>query len=387
MLRYAAPVCAAVVVLTTGVGCGTSQHGLPRAQRQRPFSFRPVRGSLVSPTASGISIVVDRSNGSFRALRAATSPRAVLADAVTDLDGDGLPDLATHFNGGDNPDSCSEDSGVTVCTSWAYVSRGLGPGRFRRSRVVYSSDVNDIEALAAGDVTGDDKPDLVLPFSNYYGDNGVDILVNNGEGKFAPSGRFLSTGQPAVAVALVDLNGDGRLDLVTANDEDQTNRLVDGTVSVLLGAKDGFARRHDYRIGGGADGLVVRDLNGDGRPDVAVSRGEAGPFVSVLLNRGDGLFGAKQDYRGAGRFAEAVTAADLNGDGRPDLVVANGKRGISVLTNQGNGTFGPPVVITAHENVFAVSVGDLNGDGRADVLAQTAHGSAHAPLLVLLNRG
>jgi VCBS repeat protein len=387
MLRSAAPACAAAVVLATGVGCQNSQHARPQAPQQGPFSFRSSRGTIVAPTASGISVVVDASSGSFRTLRAGTSPHAVLADAVTDLDGDGMPDLVTHSNGGDDPDSCSEDSGLTVCTAWAYVSRALGRGRFRRSRVVYSSDVNDIDALAAGDLTGDERPDLVLPFSNFYGDNGVDMLVNKGDGRFVPRGRFISTGQPPVAAAPVDLNGDGRLDLVTANDEDETNRLVDGTVSVLLGTKRGLTRRHNYRIGGGADGLVVRDLNGDGRPDVAVSRGEAGPFVSVLLNRGDGSFGAKQDYRGAGRFAEAVTAADLNGDGRPDLVVANGKPGICVLANRGNGRFGPPVVITAHENVFAVSAGDLNGDGRADVLAQTARDSAHAPLLVLLNRG
>jgi hypothetical protein len=111
-----------------------------------------------------------------------------------------------------------------------------------------------------------------------------------------------------------------------------------------------------------------RDLNGDGRPDVVVSRGEAGPFVSVLLNRGDGTLGAKRDYRGAGRFAKALAAADVNGHRQPDLVVADGAQGHGI-------------------SVFAIAAGDLNGDGRDDLLAQTVYGSPHAPLPVLLNPG
>jgi hypothetical protein len=376
-------VCAAVVVLTTG--CGSSRHVSAQPPQRSPFPFAVGRGTIVPATAPGITVVVDGSSGTFRTLRPGTSPRVVLTDASADLDGDGRPDLVTHYNSGDDEDSCSEDSGVTVCTSYAYVARGRAPDQFGRSRVVYTSDENEIEPLATGDVTGDGRPDLVLPFSNSYED-GVDVLVNQGAGKFVRQARFLSIGQAPVAAALVDLNGDGRLDLVTANDEDATNRLADGSVSVFLGAKGGFGRRHDYPIGGGADGLVVRDLNGDGKPDVVVSRGEAGPFVSVLLNRGDGTFGAKQDYRGARRFADAVAVADVDDDGRPDLVVANG-HGISVLLNRGQGPFAPRVVIVPRERVISIAAGDLNGDGRDDMIAQTVYGSPIAPLLVLLNRG
>ena len=389
MVRSAVLACVAAIVLSTGVGCQASQHASAQTPRQKPFSFRVGRGTIVPATARGITVVVEGSSGSFRTLRPGTSPRVVLADASADLDGDGLPDLVTHYNGGDDPDNCSEDSGVSVCTSWAYVWPALDPGRFRRSRVVYQSDVDDVSPLASGDVTGDGRPDLVLPYSNYYEDNGVRVFVNRGAGKFVRQRRFLSTGQPPVAAALVDLDGDGRLDLITANDEDDTNRLADGSVSVFLGAEGGFGRRHDYRIGGGADTLVIRDLDGDGRPDVVVSRGEAGPFVSVILNRGDGTLGAKRDYRGAGRFAEAVAAADVNGDGRLDLAVANGGQGhgISVLLNRGRGTFASRVVLVPRERVFAIAAGDLDGDGRDDLIAQTVYGSPHAPLLVLLNRG
>jgi hypothetical protein len=389
MLRCAVPVCAAAVVLSTG--CGSTQHVSVRARQQLQLSFTVGRGTIVPATARGISVVVNGSSGTFRTLRPGTRPRVVLADDSSDLDGDGLPDLVTDYNGQEEAGDCSEDSGVTVCTSWAYVTRSLAPGRFRRSRVVYSSEEDEIQPLAAGDVTGDGRPDLVLPFSN-FDEDGVEVLVNHGSGRFVPRRTSLLLGQAPVAAALVDLDGDGTLDLATANDEDETNRLADGSVSVFLGTKGGLGRRRDYLIGGGADSLVVRDLNGDGMPDIAVSRGEAGPFVSVLLNRGDGTFGPKADYRGAGHFAAAVAAADVDGDGRPDLVVANGDRegvghGISVLMNRGRGTFKPPFGLLPRERVLAIASGDLNGDGREDLLVQTLYGSAHATVLVLLNRG
>ena len=80
-----------------------------------------------------------------------------------------------------------------------------------------------------------------------------------------------------------------------------------------------------------------------------------------------------------------MTAGEVDGDGRPDLVVADGGHGISVLLNRGDGTFAPPIVVAPREKVFSVVTRDLDGDGHADVLAQTAYGSPHAPLLVLLS--
>ena len=97
-------------------------------------------------------------------------------------------------------------------------------------------------------------------------------------------------------------------------------------------------------VGSRPTSLVVADLNGDGKPDLAVANLN-GTTVSVLLNKGDGTFAARVDYpTGAQPFS--VAAADLNGDGKPDLAVANagiGNGRVSVLLNNGDGTFAAKV--------------------------------------------
>jgi hypothetical protein len=113
--------------------------------------------------------------------------------------------------------------------------------------------------------------------------------------------------------------------------------------------------------------VAVADLNGDGRADLAVASGTG---VSVLLNNGNGTFGAPASY-GSGINPASVAAGDLNGDGKIDLAVSN-KDGGSVLLNLGNGTFAAAVNYTfagPYNDSGPLVIGDLNGDGRADLVA------------------
>jgi FG-GAP-like repeat/PASTA domain/FG-GAP repeat len=139
--------------------------------------------------------------------------------------------------------------------------------------------------------------------------------------------RDYRTGPGPNALAIGDLNGDHKLDLVVANLGYEGN-----TVSVLQNRGSGtFRRKRDYRTGG-TDGVVIGDLNGDRKPDIATANGNNAATVSVLANRGDGRFPRKLDYRAPGAFSLAM--GDVNGDGELDLAGSNTDANtISVLIN------------------------------------------------------
>src|SRR5258705_1633213 len=131
---------------------------------------------------------------------------------------------------------------------------------------------------------------------------------------FAAAFSF-DTGPSPSSVAMGDLNGDGKPDLVTANRDFST-------VSVLLGNGDGtFGAKVDYGTGGHPQSVAIGDVSGDGKPDLVTANNNPST-VSVLLGDGDGTFGARADY-GAGNVPRSVAIGDVSGDGKPDLAVAN----------------------------------------------------------------
>jgi hypothetical protein len=150
---------------------------------------------------------------------------------------------------------------------------------------------------------------------------------------FAGAKRY-ATGTLPESVAVGDLNGDGKLDLATAN----LGLGGEHTVSVFLNRGDGsFPARVDHGTGICAMSVAIGDLTGDGKPDLVTAN--CGNTVSVLLNRGDGSFRAGLDYA-TGNNPHSVTLGDLNGDGKPDLATANlDDNTVSVLVNRGDGSF------------------------------------------------
>jgi hypothetical protein len=234
-------------------------------------------------------------------------------------------------------------------------------------------------SVAIGDLNGDAKPDLVTPNVQSHS---LSVLLNRGAGRFETR-RDYRTGRWPISVALGDLNGDRKLDLATASREAST-------VSVLLNTGNGrFAAALDYPSRRFLTSIATGDLNGDGKGDLAIANGAA-RNVSVLLNRGDGSFQARRVH-GSGRFPNSIAIGDLNGDGARDLAVANwSAKSISVLLNRGDGSFRAKHDYRTGRFPNSIALGDLNGDRKLDVA--TADSDADFPLVpntvsVLLNRG
>jgi hypothetical protein len=212
--------------------------------------------------------------------------------------------------------------------------------------------------VAVGDFNGDGTLDLAVA-----NDNGVSVLLGNGDGTFQPAVNYAAGVGPS-SVAVGDFNGDGTLDLAVAND------VSNGTVSVLLGNGDGsFGAATSYAAGSYPRSVAVGDFNRDGIPDLVVANGG----VSVLLGNGDASFEAPVSYF-AGVNSVSVAVADLNGDGILDLAVANAGSypyypdgSVGVLLGNGDGNFQAAVTYYAGYSPNSVAVGDFNGDGVPDL--------------------
>lgn len=208
-------------------------------------------------------------------------------------------------------------------------------------------------SVKTADFNGDGKLDLVV--ANEGSDN-VSVFLGKGDGTFEPAVNYSVASVPA-AVTVGDFNHDGKLDLAVSN-------FSSGTVSVLLGNGDGtFQPAVNYGVGSGPQGGAVGDFNGDGKLDLVVTNGGSST-VSVLLGNGDGTFQRAVDY-GAGMDPISVAVGDFNGDGKLDLVVANEGGLMSVLLGNGDGTFQAAVNYDA-VGPESVVVGDFNGDGKLD---------------------
>ncbi len=332
--------------------------------------------------------------------------------ALVDVNGDGIPDIISAGNA-------------------VGVHLGLGRGRFR-DPIVYS--LSGTTSLQVADFNQDGIPDLALSTGN-----GVALLFGTGDGHFGQQTVF-RLGRVAGRLAVADLNGDGRPDIAIEVDGalqilinpgfEKIERIVtvpftplltkywpstvglDGAIPLavdlngdgkpdialadttgvftFLGNGDGtFTLAGSYRIN--AFGIAAGDFDGDGKPDLVVGRGDyvGNSFVAVLRGRGDGTFDAPTDVYSTSSLLPSLVVADFDRDGRNDIaVVENGRDRITVLRGTGPMTFAVSQVFSAGRSPFGMVVGDFDGDGLPDLLAaDNGHGAINATGTVSLFRG
>ena len=218
-------------------------------------------------------------------------------------------------------------------------------------------------SVAVGDFNGDGKPDLAIA----RGDGTVTVLLGTGGGGFAAApGSPFPAGSGPSAVAVGDFNGDGKPDLAIADYD--ANR-----VTVLLGDGTGrftAAPSSPFPAGSQPDSVAVGDFNGDGKPDLAIANYNSNN-VTVLLGDGAGGFTAAPGSPfSAGTQPFSVAVGDFNGDGKPDLAISNVASGnVTVLLGNGTGGFtaapGSPFAVGAYPE--SVAVADFNADGKLDL--------------------
>jgi hypothetical protein len=324
-----------------------------------------------------VAVLVGNGDGTFQsAVTYDSGAMQTETIAVADVNGDGKPDIIVGNHCG-----CSGQIGVLL---------GNGDGTFQ-TVVGYFSFVG-ADKIVVRDVNGDGKPDvLVLAFcaggNCPHSDGAVTVLLGNGDGTFqVPGDIYDSGGRQAWSIAVADVNGDGKPDLLVANQctSQGCTQEFHGVVGVLLGNGDGtFQPVVNYSGGNHTSGVAVADVNGDGKLDVLET--DVGNGAGVLLGNGNGTFQQRVGYDTGGYTSGSIAVADLNRDGKLDLLVANETSGtVAVLLGNGDGTF-QPAVIQAESDPRSLAVADLNGDGRLDLVVGTSDGNLTPLVGVMLN--
>jgi hypothetical protein len=293
--------------------------------------------------SGGISILLGRGDGTFLPAVDYPAGASPISIAAADFNHDGNLDLA-------------------VASQSGYIGVLLGNGDGTFQRAMQSPPVQTFEQfVTVGDFNGDGKPDLLaLSLNNPC--KCISVLLGNGDGTFQDA-VITQPSFPVQTLGVGDFNHDGKLDLATAGTFGASS-----SVNILLGNGNGtFKDGASYPGETSPQAIAVGDFSGDHNLDLAVSNLE-GVGISVMLGNGDGTFQKAVDY--PVEFPVYVTAADLNGDGKLDLIVVKSllvSTGITIFMGNGDGTFQPGTFYPVGRDGEYVGVGDFNGDGEPDL--------------------
>ncbi len=286
---------------------------------------------------------------------------------ISDLDGDGKPELI----------AANGSQGLVYVFRNTATSGSINSGSFANK---VSFEAGGPRSIAIGDVDGDGKPDMVTGNPNntsvsVFRNTAISGSINSGS--FAARVNFAGGGS---SVALGDIDGDGKLDIVTTNTFYSTLSVLRNTGSIGSIGSSSFAAKVDFAAGPGPGLVVIGDLDGDGKPDL-VTANPSSSNISVLRNIAtsgsinSGSLATHVDYISNGGGIESVAIGDLNGDGKPDLATANRNNNrVLVLRNTStsgsinSSTFANQVNFATGQQPQTVIIGDLDGDSKPDLI-------------------
>ncbi len=358
---------ASAMEVMAGNGDGTFQPGKEYLAATQPLSIGILplgdgNTSLITAdnAGSGLFLFFVNNDGTVQSPELQMIGSRPSAVATADLNGDRQPDIVIT----------DADAGTVT------VKLASGKARFSNPTVYPAGPQPG--ALAIADLNGDGKPDVMAADLN-----GLDVLLGQGGGTLGAVNTVPAAGA-LTSVTVADFNSDGRPDIAAATPKG-------GGVALFLGNGNGTFQSVRTVPLANAQAAVSGDFNGDGKPDLIVANGVidlATPGnLTVLLGKGDGSFQTSGSIALPGPllFTTAPAVGDLNGDGKLDVVLPifdSGQTKITVLLGKGDGTFQAPIVTESNTATTMVAIADLDGDGKPDVLLGSCCGRTEASYLL-----
>ncbi len=389
---------AGTVVTLTGTNFNTEPNN-------NVVFFGTVKGNVTAATPTSLTVTAPASgnfkNISFTDLstgigRTANTPFAVtypnglinfvpqqkfstgmrpISPVIADFDGDGKPDLVVA-NFAANTISVFRNTSATGSIN---ASSFTDKTDFTTS----NSPVN----IAVGDLNGDGKPDIAVVNA---GSNNFSVFINNssaGTIGFATKVDITTLHPNIRAIAIADFDGDGLNDVVTSSSSNNT-LLTYRNVTSLNGAFNAVPAQ-GITVNATPYSIVVQDLNGDGKPDIAVAHNSS-DRISVIQNQsvvGTFMFASRVDITSGTTSSPqicSIVAADFDGDGKPDLAALNqGDNTVSVFKNLMTAgalidasSFANKVDFATGPSPSALTVGDLDGDGKPELVTSNYGGNS-----------